>query len=117
MARHATEPGTAVLQGHPRSRRDDPGTERLVDALNERDGHPVSVHRAEEGGAAAREVEAGVEGGPGPHGVEAGGGPGRTRTAGGRERPGGEEIRGQWAIVNECMGIVERKLHRLNLEV
>ena len=61
MTGDAAEPGAAVLEHHPRPRRDDTGAERLVDALDQRDRHAVSVHHAEIGGAAARQAGPEIE--------------------------------------------------------
>ena len=48
------EAGAAVLEDHPGPGRVDARTERLVEALDERHGHPLAVDRAEVDGAAGR---------------------------------------------------------------
>ena len=106
MTGHAAEPGAAVLEHHPGPRRDDPGAERLVDALDERDGHAVPVHHAEVGGAAARQARPEIERGIRPH----------ERATGGQPLLG-EGVGWQRAVVDERVGVGERELHRLDLEV
>ena len=108
MAVVLDEAGRAVLEGDARPGRDDAGAERPVDALDQRDRHPVAVDGAEVGRAAPRQdrglrVERTVGADEratrerGASGVEQGVRPRRVRDVG--------------------VGVGERELHRLDLRV
>ena len=100
------EAGGAVLEHDPRSRRDDAGAERAVDALDQRHRHAVAVDGAEVGRPAAGRLDAEID-----------------RPLRPDERPARgeplvrEEVGGQRAVVHERVRVGERELHRLDLGV
>ena len=48
------EPGGAIVEDNAGRARDHPGAERLVQALQQRDGHAIAVDRAHADGASGR---------------------------------------------------------------
>ena len=103
---NAAEPGAAVLEHHAGRRRDDPGAERLIDALDKGYRHAIPIHHAQVGGAAARQARPEIKHGIRPY----------ERATGGQALLG-EGVGWQRPVADECVGVVEGELHRLDLEV